>query len=250
MTELISIISGKGGVGKTTTSVNLGASLNYFGKDVIVADANLTTPNLGLHFGAPIIPISLNHVLNGKARIADAIYEHESGTRVIPGSLSVKELNGIDFMKLGRVGKKLKKLSADYVIYDGASGLGNESFGGIIAADNLIVVTNPEIPAVTDALKTIKFAEEKGKKIKGVIITRFRNNKTEMSVSNIRDILEVPILGVVPEDKNMQEALAKKDALIHVRPNSKAAIAYKKIAAKIAGVGYQEPSLLVKMFNR
>src|SRR3989338_10734519 len=95
MAKLITITSGKGGVGKTTTAINLGAALNAFGKEVIILDANLTTPNIGLHLGAPLVPVSLNHVLSGKAKIVDAIYEHESGTKVIPSSLSVRDLKGI-----------------------------------------------------------------------------------------------------------------------------------------------------------
>ena len=90
MAKLITITSGKGGVGKTTTAINLGAALNAFGKEVIILDANLTTPNIGLHLGAPIVPVSLNHVLLGKARLSDAIYEHESGTKIITSSLSIK----------------------------------------------------------------------------------------------------------------------------------------------------------------
>ena len=71
MSKLITITSGKGGVGKTTTAINLGAALNAFGKDVVVLDANLTTPNVGLHLGAPLVPVSLNHVLSGKANIIE-----------------------------------------------------------------------------------------------------------------------------------------------------------------------------------
>jgi septum site-determining protein MinD len=87
MSRLIAVISGKGGVGKTTTAINLGTALNKFGKDVIIVDANLTTPNVGLHLGAPIVPVNLNHVLLGKAKVADAVYEHESGTKIVPSSL-------------------------------------------------------------------------------------------------------------------------------------------------------------------
>jgi len=250
MVRLISVISGKGGVGKTTTSINLGTALNFFGKDVIIADANLTTPNLGLHIGVPIVPVSLNHVLAGKARIGDAIYEHESGTRIIPGSLSVKDLKSIDHGKLKEVAKKLKKMSNDFIIYDGASGLGEEAIGSIEAADDIIIVTNPEVPAVTDALKAIKFIEGMGKNIMGVIVTRVGGRKSEMTIGIIKDILEIPVLGVIPEDRNMQTALAKKDSIVHVSPNSRAALAYKKIAAKIAGVRYREPNLLVRMFAR
>src|SRR3989338_8055195 len=96
MTRVITITSGKGGVGKTTSAINIGAALNYLGKDVIVVDANLTTPNIGLHLGAPIVPVSLNHVLSGKAKISDALYEHESGLKIIPSSLSIKELRQLN----------------------------------------------------------------------------------------------------------------------------------------------------------
>jgi len=249
MTKVITITSGKGGVGKTTTAINLGAALNYFGKDVIIVDANLTTPNIGLHLGAPIVPVSLNHVLSGKAKIADAIYEHESGTKIIPSSLSVKELRRINHSKLKEVSKKLRKI-ADFVIFDSAAGLGEEALAALESGDELIIVTNPEIPAVTDALKTSKVIEELGKEVKGVIITRFKGTKNDMPIANVRDMLELPILGVIPEDKNMSEALAMKDALIHTHPRSKAARAYKSVAAKLAGVNYKEPSLMERLLGK
>jgi len=248
MAKLITITSGKGGVGKTTTAINLGVALNSFGKDVIVLDANLTTPNVGLHLGAPIVPVSLNQVLLGKANVADAVYEHESGTKIVPSSLSVKELQNINHARLKEVGKKLKKI-ADYVIYDSAAGLGDEAMASIMSADEMIIVTNPEIPAVTDALKTIKVAEQMNKKVRGVIVTRVRGVKSEMPIENIKDMLEVPILGVIPEDDNMQNALVMRNAIFHTHPKSKASQAYKKIAAAIAGVKYKEPSWLTKLFG-
>ncbi|MBI3334318.1 AAA family ATPase [Candidatus Pacearchaeota archaeon] len=250
MAKLITITSGKGGVGKTTTAINLGAALNAFGKDVIILDANLTTPNVGLHLGAPIVPVSLNHVLLGKAKIADAIYEHESGTKIIPSSLSVKELRRLNHGKLKEVGKKLRKM-ADYIIYDSAAGLGEEAIAALESGDELIIVTNPEIPAVTDALKTAKVIEQLGKSVKGVIVTRVRSTKSEMPISNVRDMLELPILGVVPEDKNIQNALVLKDAIVHTHPRSRSARAYRAIAARIAGInGYKEPySLWDTMFG-
>lgn len=235
MATLITITSGKGGVGKTTTAINIGAALNALGKEVVILDANLTTPNVGLHLGAPIVPINLNHVLLGKAKIADAIYEHESGTKIVPSSLSVKELRRLNQDKLRDVGKKLRKM-ADYVIYDSAAGLGDEALAAIEAGDDIVLVTNPEIPAVTDALKASKVIEDMGKEVKGVIITRVRNNRTEMPIENVRDMLELPILGVVPEDTAAQSALVLKDALVHTHPKCRAAKAYRRIAAKLSGV--------------
>lgn len=234
MGKLITIASGKGGVGKTTTSINLGAAINSFGKEVIVVDANLTTPNIGLHLGAPIVPISLNHILTGKAKINEAIYEHESGTKIIPSSLSINELKNLNQNKLKEVGKRLRKMS-DVVIYDCAAGLGDEAIAAMDAADEIVLVTNPEIPAVTDALKTSKMLEQMGKEIRGVIVTRSKNAKTEMPIINIEEMLELPILGVIPEDERFQSSLVMKDALLHTFPKSRAAREYRKIAAKIIG---------------
>jgi len=208
----------------------------------------LTTPNVGLHLGAPMVPINLNHVLSGKANVIDAIYEHESGTKIVPSSLSVKDLQAVNHNRLREVGRKLKKIS-DYVIYDSAAGLGDEAIAAISSGDEMIIVTNPEIPAVTDALKTAKVIENMGKKIRGVIITRVKGSKYEMPIDNIREMLELPILGVIPEDENMQEALVMKDAIIHTHPRSKAARAYKKIAAKIAGITYKERSWFGNFFG-
>ena len=251
MARIITITSGKGGVGKTTTAINLGAALNAFGKEVIVVDANLTTPNVGLHLGAPIVPVSLNHVLLGKAKLADAIYEHESGTKVIPSSLSIKELRRLNHSKLKDVGRRLRKM-ADVVIFDSSAGLGEETIAAIESADEIVIVTNPEIPAVTDALKTSKLFEQLGKEVRGVIVAKSDGSKTEMPISNIAEMLELPILGVIPVDKRFQQALVMKDALVHVFPKSKAAIAYKRIAAKLIGNNnYKEESgFFGKLFGR
>ena len=248
MTTIIAIASGKGGVGKTTSAINLGAALNGYGKDVIVVDANLTTPNIGLHLGAPIVPVSLNHVLNGKAKIIDAIYQHESGTKIIPSSLSVKDLRNVNHEGLKEISKRLKKM-ADIVILDSAAGLGDEAIAAMGAADEVILVTNPEIPAVTDALKASKVAEEMGKVVKGVILTRVNGSSVQMPVSNVRDMLELPILGIIPEDKNVARSVVMKDALVHTHPNSKAARAYRRLAANIIGVEYKERGFWGSLFG-
>ena len=95
MKKIIVITSGKGGVGKTTTAINLGAAINYFGGDVVVIDANLTTPNVGIHLNSPEVPVNLNHVLMKKAAPYEAVYEHESGVKIMPSSLSIKEMRKI-----------------------------------------------------------------------------------------------------------------------------------------------------------
>ncbi len=241
MTRVIVISSGKGGVGKTTTAINLGASLNKLNKEVIIVDANLNTPNIGLQLGAPIVPITLNHVLKGKADIEDAIYEHSSGTKIVPSSLSVRELTKFNTKKIPEIVKKLSSL-CDYVIIDSAAGFGDEVISSLEAADEVIIVTNPEMPAVTDALKAVKVAREMGKEVKGVIVTRYKGAKYEMPLSSIRSMLETQIIGVIPEDKSVKEALNLRDAVVHTAPRSKVSRKYYEIALKVTGENVEEPT--------
>ncbi len=237
MQKVIVITSGKGGVGKTTTTINLGAAMNYFGEDVLIIDGNLSTPNIGIHLNSPEVPVNLNHVLLKKADAVEAVYEHESGIKIMPSSLSIKELKKIKPEKIKDFKEDFKKIS-DYIIIDSVAGLGNEAVSVIEIADELIIVTNPEIPAITDALKTIKMAEQMKKPVLGVIMTRVKKNNIEMQPETVKEMLEVPILGMVPEDISIQKSLNLKDAVVHTYPKSKASRAYKEIAAKLLGAEY------------
>lgn len=234
MARVYAIISGKGGVGKTCTAINLGTCLNKLGEDVVIVDANLTTPNIGIHLGAPIVPITLNHVLSGQAKLEDAIYEHESGTKIMPASLSLKESEKINYNKMNEITKGLKKIT-NHVLIDSAAGLGEEARAAMSAADEIIIVTNPEMSAVTDALKTIKLAEDMNKQVIGVIITRHQGNQFEMSINNMQDMLEVPIIGIIPEDNCVKISQVMKNAVIHTHPRSRASQNYIKTSRKILG---------------
>jgi septum site-determining protein MinD len=249
MKRMIVITSGKGGVGKTTSAINLGAAINYFGGDVLVIDGNLTTPNIGIHLNSPEVPINLNHVLLGKADAFEAVYEHESGIKIMPSSLSIKELSKITPEKIRDFKPDFRKI-AEYVIVDSAAGLGNEALSLIQMSDELIIITNPEMPAITDALKAIKIAEQMKKKILGVIVTRVKKNDIEMTPESVKDMLEVPILGMVPEDICVQISLSLKDAVVHTHPKSNAARAYKEIAARILEVPYDSDKDREKMIIR
>jgi septum site-determining protein MinD len=252
MGKIISIISGKGGVGKTTTTINLGAALNQLNKEVIIVDVNLNTPNIGIHLGAPMVPITFNHVLNGKADIEDVIYEHHSGTKIVPSSLSVKEITDFNSKRIPSAARELSERS-DYVLLDSAAGFSEEAIATIEAGDEIIIVTNPEMPSVTDALKAIKVAQEMGKQIKGVIVTRYRGKSYELPLSSIKAMLEVPIIGIIPEDDAVKESLNMRDAVVHTHPKSKVSKKYKEIARKISGQIQKEKKgfkkLLSKLFN-
>ena len=249
MNKIIVITSGKGGVGKTVSAINLCAAINYFKKNVLVIDGNLTTPNVGIQLGSPEVPINLNHVLLGKAEAFEAVYEHESGIKIIPSSLSIKELKKIKSGKLKNFKKDFKKI-ADIVIIDSAAGLGEEALSVMELADEIILITNPEMTAITDALKTIKLADQMKKSVLGVIITKVRNDKIEMQPETVKEMLEIPILGMIPYDMDVKRSLNLKDAVVNTHPKSKSARAYKEIAAKILDVEYDSDKDREKMFTR
>jgi cell division ATPase MinD len=240
----IAIVSGKGGVGKTTTSINLAAFLNNIGQNVLLIDANTNTPDIGLSLGAPVVPISLQHVLSGKNVAEEAIYTHHSGTKVMPSSLSLNA----DIKGLSKVTGKLKG-NFDFILVDSAAGLGDDVFASLKACDECMIVTNPELPAITGALKTIKFAEKLDKKVIGILVTR-KTKSNQLSLKNIRSMLDYPIIGVIPEDIKVKDAQMEKETLLKY-PKSKAAKGYKQLALKLADENYvEEKSIFTKFADK
>lgn len=249
--RIISVISGKGGAGKTTAAANIGAALAQRGKNIMLIDANLTTPNLSLHLGIPLYPVTLHDVLRGKAYITEAIYLHPSGMRIVPASLSVGALKNVNANKLQDVLRSLIG-KAEIVLIDAAAGLGREALAALDASNEALIVTNPELTAVTDALKTIKIAEKTRTKVLGVILNRVKGHKHELTAAEVQSILDYPVIAVVPEDSAVAEAIAMKTPVVHHSPKSSASKEFKRAAAHIVGEIYREPkeqSLVEKLFG-
>lgn len=250
MTIKVGILSGKGGVGKTSTAVNMAAAMSYFGRDVVVIDGNLSTPNLGLHLGVPVVPITLHDVLKGKNALMDSVYLHHTGLKIVPAGLSLDDLRDVTPERLKKALPTLEGLT-DVILVDGSAGLGRECLSVIQAVDELIIVTNPELPAVTDALKTIRLAEEMGKKVRGIILTK-TGKEHDIPLENIESLLEKPILGVIPHDKSVRQSLIRREPVVFAYPKSKSSIAYKKVAADLVGVEYNEkvPGFFGRIFGK
>ena len=244
MTRIIAVVSGKGGVGKTTMVANLGSALAKMGKNVIILDANLTTPSLGLHMGVPLYPITLHDVLKGRANIKDAVYTHESGVKIVPAGLSLKDMRGVDSKDLPNALLDLLG-SAEIILLDASAGFGRETLASIESADEMIVVTNPEMSAVTDALKASKIADQLGTRNAGFILNRVSGRKHEMSRRDILGMLDnIPFLGEVPEDLAVQRAVASRVPVIHHNPRSAASNEIMRIAATIVGEEkYYKPTM-------
>jgi septum site-determining protein MinD len=242
MTKLITLIGGKGGCGKTTATINLGAALTKLNKNVSIIDANLTTPNIGVYLGVPEVPVSLHHVIQGKKHISEATYLHPSGLKIIPGSLALSDLKNTDPIKLENSLLDLLG-TVDLALVDAAAGLGREALSSIKAADSIIIVTNPEIPALTDALKTIKVAEELNTPILGILLNRVKRDGLDIPLLEVQEMLELPVIGIIPEDNNVRKAMFSKTPVVFSHPESPASMAYKRVAATLIGESPKEPSI-------
>lgn len=237
--KYIAILSGKGGVGKTTTAINIGVALSQLGKEVVVVDTNLVTPNLSLYLGLPPTPSDLNSALKGKSTIQEAICKHESGIKVIPAGLSIFESSEPLLKEYREVFEPLNDFH-DVVLMDCAAGLWGGITKTVRAADEVIIVTNPELPALVDALKSIKMAEKLHVPVRGVILNKV-NGSTGAKAEIIHGILNgYNIMGKVPFDRSVMKSASSRKPVVYSKPYSKAARAYRRIAADIAGVPYKE----------
>lgn len=237
---MICVSSGKGGAGKTTVTANLALALHQLGFKTLAVDANLTTPNLGFHLGVPLYPKTLHDVLRGQASVDEAVYVHPTGLKVIPAGLSIEDLKKT---RADRLTKVVPEFIGDYdvVVLDGAAGLGREPLAGLEAADEIIVVTNPNLPAVTDALKAVKVSEEIGTKVSGVVLNKVKNTGNELTKEDVEALVGYPVISIVPYDDRVDEALAVKTPIVAHAPSSPAAAELKRLAADIMGVKYAPP---------
>ena len=238
MTRIITVTSGKGGVGKTTISSNIGAALHDFGVNVVLMDANITTPNLGFHLGIPLYPKTIHDALRGEINIKDAVFTHPTGMKIIPAGISISDLKSTSPDRLTRAVMDLVG-EYDMVIMDGAAGLGRESISSIEAADEVLIVTNPQLPAVTDALKAVKISEEFGTNVLGIVLNRVTGKKSELNAEDVESLLGYPVVSIIPEDPLFHDSLAAKTPLVYYAPKSKAAYEIKKLAASLAGINWE-----------
>lgn len=241
--KILAVMSGKGGVGKTTTVSNLSAALaTEFRRYIIGIDGNVTTPNLGLHFGIFSFPHTLNDALNGEIPLKEAIHTCSSGVKIIPAHLSF-DSSGVD---LSAMRESLDKLVVDLVLIDSCPGLGNEILPTLKITDEALVVTNPEIPAITDALRAVEMAENHDVPVRGVVLNRVRNDKYELSVNEVESVFDAPVVSVIPEDPCIREGIFQGNPAVITKPFSPASIEFKRLAGHLLGERY-DASLIDKL---
>ncbi|MDI6718383.1 MAG: cell division ATPase MinD [Methanomicrobiales archaeon] len=239
MVRVYTIASGKGGTGKTTVTVNLGTSLARLGKETYVMDADIGMANLGLILGLEDAPVTLHEVLAGRARVSDAIYEGPGGLKVVPSGISLQGFQQADPERLKDVMKELVN-RCEFLIIDAPAGISRDGVIPLAIADAVILVVNPELSSLVDALKTKILTEVVGGKIQGAILNRVGADKTDFVNQKVEKVLGVEILGTIPEDPNIRRAASFKTPVVLKYPTSPAARAIRQIAAGLAGCPIDE----------
>ena len=246
MGKTIGIIAIKGGVGKTTSVANLASALANFDKKVLVVDANFSAPNSGIHFGVLDPKITIHDVMLRRAKLSQAIIKTEHGFDLVAGKLN---FNGkIDYTKLKQELATAKK-DYDYVLIDSSPNLNNEMLATIMASDALFVVTTPDYPTLSCTLHAVKMAKQKKTPIAGLILNRVYNKNFELSVNDIEEAAECPVVAVIPHDVHFLEALSKTTPSHALAPNKAANVEYAKLAAAISGEAYSDPRFFASLKN-
>lgn len=235
MSNIIGIVSLKGGVGKTSIVSSLGSALASFGKKILLVDANFSAPNLGLHWKLHSPDKTLHDVLCQKAHPKDAIYSINN-IDIMPSSLNNN--SNINYLKLKDKLKYLKK-NYDFVLIDSSPALNEETLATMLASDRIFVVTSSDYSSLSTAIKSLKLARKRGTKIDGLILNKVHNKDFELSIDEIEKTSEIPVMAVIPHDVNHLRANSEFVSYVDYKPNSKGSDEYKKLACALIGQKYK-----------
>jgi flagellar biosynthesis protein FlhG len=240
--RLIAVASGKGGVGKSSIALSLGAQLVRSGLRVALLDADLGTANTHLLAGLKVGK-TLKDVLAGLCALEDAIAPVPGGPDIIPGSSGIYEMANLSAPRRRDLLEKIRKLEARYdtILVDAAAGVSGSVLDFVSAADFTIVVTTPEATAITDAYALIKLAAERNPRIRvGVVMNRARSaaegeGAMERISTCAQRFLDISIirLGCVWEDSRVRRAVNERSPFLLSYPDSRASASIRKLAAAL-----------------
>ena len=239
MGEAIVVTSGKGGVGKTTTSANLGTALALLGKKVCMVDTDIGLRNLDVVMGLENrIIYDLVDVAEGRCRLPQALIKDKRFDELylLPAA-QTKDKHAVSPEQVRTIILELKK-DFEYVIIDCPAGIEQGFKNAVAGADKAIVVTTPENAAVRDADRIIGLLENEKISSPKLVINRIRPQmvkKGEMlDIDEICSVLAIDLLGIVPDDEHVIKAANLGEPTV-MNPSSRAAIAYRNIARRIVG---------------
>lgn len=239
MGEVIVITSGKGGVGKTTTTANIGTGLARLGKSVVVIDADIGLRNLDVVMGLENrIVFDIVDVVHGVCKTRQALIKDKRHERLylLPAA-QTKDKSAISQQQMRDLCEELKA-DYDYVIIDCPAGIEQGFKNAISGADRAIVVTTPEVSAVRDADRIIGLLEAAELYDPKLIVNRLRMDMVKrgdmMNIDDMKDILAIGLIGVVPDDEDIVVTTNKGEPAVML-DSSKAGCAYRNISQRIMG---------------
>jgi septum site-determining protein MinD len=224
------VTSGKGGVGKSTTALNLSVALGIESHSVALVDADLEMANLGAMLGVESEP-RLHDVLAGDADVESAVVTEGEAFGIVPGGSDLAKYAEADPERLPEVLTTLAE-RYEYVVVDAGAGLGYADVVPIDAADEVILVTTPIDAAIGDTAKLAEFSGIVDARTRGVVVTRVSG---DVDAEAIAAEIGVDLLGVVPEDPAVSESADASAPLEQYAPESPAAAAYRQLANVVVG---------------
>ena len=240
MSEVIVVTSGKGGVGKTTTSANIGCGLALEGKKVVLVDSDIGLRNLDVVMGLENrIVYDLVDVIEGTCRLKQALIKDKRypGLFLLPAA-QTRDKNAVSPEQMKKLCQNIKDMGFEYIIIDCPAGIEQGFKNAVAGADRAVVVTTPEVSAVRDADRIIGLLEANGISNPGLIVNRLRVDMVKrgdmMSVDDVKEILSVDVLGGVPDDEDVVITTNKGEPAV-TEENSRAGRAYRNITLRLMG---------------
>jgi septum site-determining protein MinD len=246
--KIIVVTSGKGGVGKTTTSASFASGLALRGHKTVVIDFDVGLRNLDLIMGCERrVVYDLINVVNGEASLNQALIKDKNcdNLYIIPAS-QTRDKDALSQEGVEKVLKDLADSGFEYIVCDSPAGIEKGALMALYFADEALIVTNPEVSSVRDSDRILgilasksRRAEQGGEPVKEhLLITRYspaRVDKGEMlSVDDVKEILRVPLIGVIPESQTVLQASNSGTPAIHLK-GSDVAEAYSDVIARFLG---------------
>src|SRR5580765_3082248 len=264
MAKVLVVTSGKGGVGKTTSTAALGAALAQLGEKVVVVDFDVGLRNLDLVMGAERrVVFDLINVVQGVSKLSQALIRDKrlENLWLLPAS-QTRDKDALTEEGVGRVITELRE-TFDWIICDSPAGIERGAMLSMRYADEAIIVTNPEVSSVRDSDRIIGMLDsktvkaEKGERVeKHILITRYdaaRASRGEMlSIEDVLEILATPLLGIDPESQDVLRASNVGSPVTLNSPTSSPARAYLDATRRLLGetVAMSVPSERVGLMNR
>lgn len=245
MSRMIGVVSGKGGVGKTTIIANLGVAISQFDKNPLLVDTNIRAASLGIHLGFyEDLPANLVDIVNKKAPLGHGIFIHPKyNLKFLPAPIegTSSELEGEE--------KLLRNLKNHYdiILSDLAPSFSEEAIKVINSLDEGLVISTPRIPAVADAMRTIKILRENDKEILGIVLNKVEGGDDEISKENIESRCGEDVIAEIPYDKKVRKAVSEGIPVVEKYPNSSASVQMKKLAAKLLDINWEPPGIFERI---